>query len=261
MKNINETFPSSPFTPRNFCSIDRASLPQIEPFLHHSKERSCEYSLSNLYVWSFSYQGEWQIWNNRLYLRYLDQDELFFTSNAYMHDDPSVAELCMVSRGMQQEGYSGIFTQVRKEFLEEHPEITEYFDIEIIPDANAEYLYAVRDLLELKGKKLSKKRNLIAQFLNLYPQCQVFPVQREHIQDCIQLSRIWQSMQDNPQNPLILHEAIALEHLADCFDELHMKGVIAYLDHQPVAYALANQIAEDIWAEPFEKSLPGYKGA
>jgi hypothetical protein len=261
MENTNSILPSQPFMPQQFRAIDRQSLPVMEPYLLHSKERSCEFSLANLYVWSFSYQGEWQIWNNRLYLRYSDQDELFFTSDSRSGNDPSVEELYAVSNAMKHAGFSGAFTQVRREYLDEHADIEKYFTVESISDDSAEYLYSVQDLYELKGRKLSKKRNLIAQFNQQYPQCQVFTISHEHIQDCIRLSKTWCSMQNDPQNPLILHEAIALEHLADCFDDLHMEGVIAYIEKQPIAYALANRISLDIWTEPFEKAMPGYKGA
>lgn len=253
--------PEKPFSPADFRQVNLQERDLFEPMLIHSRERSCEFSFSNLYVWSPVYQNQWQIWNNRVYLYGSREDRLMFTSDAERKDDPSAEELHAVSEAMRSTGSSGIFTQVRKEYIDEHPELEKFFEIKQLDPSFAEYIYSVQELAELKGKKLSKKRNLIAQFCHAQPDCEVRPITSANIQDCIELSRLWRSMQDDPDSETIVFEAKATAHLADHYDDLHMEGVGAYFQGRLIAYALVNRIQETIWTEPFEKALPGCKGA
>lgn len=249
------------FLPSAFRRITLADRDLLLPFLLHSKESSCEFNFANLYVWGFPFQSAFQIYNDRLYLYFAAIDELLFTVNSAADNEPSALELSHVADAMRAAGKSGRFSQIRRETIDRNPDITRFFQVEPEPDSFVEYLYSTQKLAELRGHLLSKKRNLIAQFLRAHESVRVEPVSPDNLPDCLEIARRWRL--DNPLalTPELQMEQLALDHLADDFDALGLRGLIAYADDIPVAFSLAGPVSGSLWTESFEKSLHSCKGA
>ena len=56
---------------------------------------------------------------------------------------------------------------------------------------NGDYIYSSQKLVDLPGNKLHKKRNLINQFLALYPDYFCQPLQASDLGACLKLSEKW----------------------------------------------------------------------
>lgn len=253
------------FNPLSFKRVELADRDRLQKILFQSKESSCEFSFANLYMWGFAYRSHWQEFNGRIYLYMLNEDrkrdELMFSSSAERNDDPETDELLAVSDAMIQAGFSGSFQHVRKEYIEARPELERHFRIESVERDFEEYIYSVADLAALPGAKLSKKRNLIAQFKRDWPDCCVRLIDESNLQDCIGLSEIWRQSHPDPDAPNLRLEAEALKHLTDNFNQLGIVGLGAYADGKMVAFEMCSRINADMFTEHFEKSLHEYKGA
>ncbi|RPJ10305.1 MAG: DUF2156 domain-containing protein [Deltaproteobacteria bacterium] len=119
---------------------------------------------------------------------------------------------------------------------------------------NFDYLYSREELALLTGRKFQKKRNLIKAFINNY-NYEGRPLLEELLPDALQVLDAWQTDQPSAGDYRAAREA-----LEKC-EELQLCGGIYYVDGQPAAYSLGEELARGTsFVIHFEKALSRYKG-
>lgn len=119
---------------------------------------------------------------------------------------------------------------------------------------NFDYVYKREDLSELRGRKYSKKRNLIKAFIKSN-EFTAEPLLDEHIPAAIEILDQWRQFQAEDGD----YEA-AREGLEKSW-ELQLCGGIYFVDDKPVGYSLGEELANGTsFVIHFEKGIPGYKG-
>ena len=127
--------------------------------------------------------------------------------------------------------------------------------IEITEDRdNFDYLYKREDLANLTGKKYHKKKNLVNQFLNAYPDHEQRHMTAALVPDAIEILDRWH--QDRGRG-----DYEAAREALDLFDSLCLRGAVFYVNGKPAAYCLGESIARGrMFAIHFEKGIDEYKG-
>ncbi len=119
---------------------------------------------------------------------------------------------------------------------------------------NFDYLYSQKELAELAGRKFHKKRNLIKAFLNNY-NYEGKPLLEEHLPDALAILDAWREGRDDPGDYAAAKEAL------ENAEELQLCGGLYYVDGQPVAYSLGEEVARSTsFVIHFEKAAGDYKG-
>ena len=119
---------------------------------------------------------------------------------------------------------------------------------------NFDYLYLQKDLAELSGRKFHKKRNLIKAFISNYAY-EGRPLLEEYQADALQVLEAWRQGRDDPGDYAAAKEAL------EKTEELQLCGGIYYVDGQPVAYSLGEELAcGKSFVIHFEKAVRDYKG-
>lgn len=249
------------FQASNFIRVEISDSGKLIPRLTASRVNSCEFPFGNLYVWGYPCGTSWQEYNGHLYFYLPCMDELYFMDTA--ENPPPPEELIEIAKAMQSMGREGSFFQVRQEYIDQHKAVLEqYFVIEQLPEETAEYIYSVQALVELKGEKLRKKRNLIKQFERDYPNARLEDVKPGKVlEDCLALAAEWRAGQEDPDTEELIMESEALAHLRDGFDEMQFAGVAVYDDDRLLAFAIYCRINAEMFTESFEKSRFNCKGA
>jgi len=121
---------------------------------------------------------------------------------------------------------------------------------------NFDYLYSREDLVNLTGQKFHKKKNLLNIFIrnNEY---QAKPLLEEYRDDAMQILERWNNQHDEPNDFLAAREAL------EKMWPLQLCGGIFYIDRQPVAYCLGEELAlGESFVIHFEKAVleEGFKG-
>lgn len=119
---------------------------------------------------------------------------------------------------------------------------------------NYDYIYQRENLAALTGRKYHKKRNLIRAFINNHAY-EGRPLLEEYIPQALDILENWRlnRRDDGDYYP-------AKEALKKC-EALQLCGGIYYVEKQPVAYSLGEELAcGSSFAIHFEKAVPGYKG-
>lgn len=101
---------------------------------------------------------------------------------------------------------------------------------------NFDYLYSRQDLVNLTGRKFHKKKNQLNLFIR-NNECQAKPLLEEYRDDALQILEQWNRRQSEPGD--VVAAAEALEKMWP----LQLCGGIFYIDQQPAAYCLGEELA------------------
>ncbi len=114
---------------------------------------------------------------------------------------------------------------------------------------NFDYLYAREKLATLSGRKLHRKKNLVNLFLRNNV-CTAKPLLEEYAGDALQILEQWKTQQSRPGDHAAAKEA--LENM----EALELCGGIFYVNEEPVAYTLGEELAQGrMFVIHFEKAV------
>ncbi|MBA4367820.1 MAG: hypothetical protein C0403_09300 [Desulfobacterium sp.] len=123
-----------------------------------------------------------------------------------------------------------------------------------------DYLYNFRELLELKGNRFHKKKNLLNQFRKKY-KYQFTPFTRDLIDRALAMQESWCTWRDCESSDSLSAENRVIERILDNWGELTgIYGGAILVDDSLIAYTIAENISEDTLVIHFEKGSPEYHG-
>jgi hypothetical protein len=112
-----------------------------------------------------------------------------------------------------------------------------------------DYLYRRQDLVQLAGRHLHRKKNLVNLFLSSNV-CYARPLLEQHIGDALRILETWRDRQDSPGDHVAAREAL------ERMEELQLCGGIFYVNDEPVAYSLGEELAHGTtFVIHFEKAI------
>lgn len=239
-----------------FKTIEVSDMTAINAHMNLERITSCEYSLVNMFCWAEIYDLKWSLWNNHAIVHCGTSDITLMPA-----DSISQAEVVSLSDDLRSAGCSGSFYQADKHFVESNPELEHYFEIKKEREM-ADYLHLTQHLVNLKGQKLRKKRNLISQFEKEYESWHITPITSVTISECVEFSSKWRNDKTLGDSPDIEAECAAFEKAAVHFDELKLEGLSLRLaDGTMAALSIYSRLNEKIYCVHFEKALTSLKGA
>ena len=133
--------------------------------------------------------------------------------------------------------------------------------VDLVPNRDHwDYIYSVEELINLKGNKYHKKKNLLRQFLRKYD-ATYHHLDEEKIEKALTLQTewcLWRDCEDSTtleaENQAILNTFHDWRHLRDIF------GGGLDVEGNMVAYSIAEPLDAQTLVIHFEKGCPGHKG-
>lgn len=123
-----------------------------------------------------------------------------------------------------------------------------------------DYLYSVQDLIELKGNRFHKKKNLLNQFLRNYDHTYL-PLTPEMIENALAMQEDWCVWRDCESEDTLASENRAIARVLAYWDDLaDIFGAAVMVDGETVAFTVAERMNDDTVLIHFEKGLTAYKG-
>jgi hypothetical protein len=101
---------------------------------------------------------------------------------------------------------------------------------------NFDYLYSRDELVNLTGRKFHKKKNLLNIFIR-NNECQAKPLLEEYRDDALKILEKWNRQHNKPNDFIAAKEAL------EKMWPLQLCGGIFYIEKQPVAYCLGEELA------------------
>ncbi len=122
-----------------------------------------------------------------------------------------------------------------------------------------EYLYSRRELVELKGNRFHKKKNLLRQFRKSYD-FEYRPITHETVDLIISMQKEWCHWKNCDDSPGLKAENDAIFRILESWNHFPgLTGGCLFVEDHMVAYTIAEALGDTLIIH-FEKGLTEYKG-
>jgi hypothetical protein len=244
----------------------------IESYLIRYPDENCDFNICVLFSWGLFFKMEFAVHFDRLilfnpYYQYL---------LAPKGEKLTAQELYQLNNCCKKIHKNTEIMVVSEEYVRNTPNIYEFFSVENDLAWN-DYVYLTENLVNLSGKKLAKKKNLISQFKRLYPIYDVKPITSQDYREIVDFSLYWQGMRGSQSEILLNNESNAGKDFAMSdtesiefeaikltmkhWDLLPSEGLKIYAGGKLCAYSIFSPQTQDMATVHFEKYDPEIKGA
>ena len=241
----------------SFSRLQLAQKAQYEDILFACGSRSCEYSFANLYLWG------------RQEAAFFPEGVAFFShfygKSVYPYPIGTGDRRAVLEAVLEDAKSRGIPCRITSMTQAETQELESWFPGRFLfrPDRDGfDYVYAIDDLADLKGRKFQKKRNHVHKFQATHPDCLSVPLEKENLPQAQEMVDEWfrQRLEEDPHGDYLL-ERLALGRAFRHFEALGMEGLMLVENGQVLAVTLASRLSENTMDVHFEKAREDVDGA
>jgi hypothetical protein len=214
-----------------------------------------DYSFINLFGWGPEYGLQWAWQDDLVWIRQSRPVDAFWApvgpweavdwTAAFEAAGPMAAPMIRVPETL---------CQTWDKILSDRLQITE-------TRGQWDYLYAVQDLVDLKGNRFHKKKNLVNQFKKAYAY-EYLAFGPEMIQQALAMQEDWCTWRDCESDETLTAENKAIARILGQWPNLQgITGGALRVQDTLVAYTIAEKMPDDTVVIHFEKGNPDYKGS
>lgn len=223
--------------------------------LAQSPQISSDYSFSNLFGWADEYDLTWTWHSGLVWIRQAKPENLFWAPVGPWDsvDWPSVTKRIV--------GNGACFVRVPESLARLWQEALEKKRLVIKEDRDHwDYLYDVKELVELKGNRFHKKKNLLKQFVKKYDY-RFEPFGPNMIEPAMAMQADWCNWRDCESSEVLSSENRSVFKVLTNWRSLEgLTGGALIVEDIIVAYTIAEKLTDDTIVVHYEKGCPDYKG-
>ncbi|MBR3917663.1 MAG: DUF2156 domain-containing protein [Clostridia bacterium] len=213
--------------------------------------RSCDYSIGGMFMWRDYYRMEYSIENGVFFSRLYDKNGKCY------YNIPIGQDIKRCIRKLIKEEGKLAFCTVPESMLEVFKSLD--FTINVIEQPDfADYLYNSSDLIHLRGKKLSSKRNQIHQFLRENDLWSYETISDDIIQEIKVFLTTEYKIANNAKDFEIEEERKVLEVL-DNYNIYNFVGSVLKVDDKIVGFSIGEIVGDTLFVH-IEKANNTIKG-
>lgn len=229
----------------------------VEECFKHLKTMNCDYTFGNMFVWSTEYTTKICKYKDFFICSWGKGDETNFgipVGNGDFKDAVNAVKEYTKELGLKLRFYG--VTEAYIDMLNNY--FPNEFDFQY-DDGYGDYIYSVEKMAELKGKKYHGKRNHITNFKRNNSNWSFETINKDNINDCIDLHTKWISTHNDDSDISFEFEAVlkAFEN----YEKLGFVGGLIRIDGEAIAYTFGEPISEETFVTHFEKAPPEIQGA
>lgn len=241
----------------NFHRLRLDKKEQYEAVLLNGPVRGCEYSFANLYLWG------------RQEAAFIHGCVAFFAHfygrSVYPYPIGGGDRRAVVAEILEDARERGIPCRITNMTTADKQELEEWFPglFHCRTDRNGfDYVYDIKDLAELKGRKFQKKRNHLNRFRLEHPEARVQALTSDVLPRVQDMVNDWYlgRMDDDPNGNYML-ESIAMARAFQNYDELEMEGLALLEGDKVLGLTMGSRLLPDTFDVHFEKAREDVDGA
>ena len=244
----------------NMLDFHRLKLSQKEDYeriLFACPPRGCEYSFTNLYLWG------------RQQAAFVNGCVAFFSHfygrSVYPYPIGPGDKRAVIEEILRDARERGIPCRITGMTDADRAELESWFPEKFTLRTDRDgfdYVYAVDDLADLKGRKFQKKRNHFNRFRAEHPNYEVQPLTVCNMALAQHMVNDWFRirMKEDPLGDYML-ENIALARAFQNYDGLNMEGIVLMDGGQVLAVTMGSRMGPDTFDIHFEKAREDVEGA
>ena len=216
-----------------------------------------ELTFINLYIWRSYYDFRWALLDDWL-LIYAAHPERSYALSPVGPPSRSGATQSLLDWMRDQLGLSEPkIARADRRLMEELSGLPQ-FSIEPTRD-HYDYVYLSEDLGSLAGRKYSKKRNHINQFLRSYEHSYA-TVTPDLVDACLALAEVWCEQRLCEEDISLTHEFCGIRDALQNFAALHLEGGAIVIDGKVQAFALGELLNTQTAVVHIEKANTEFQG-
>ncbi|MFW6036929.1 MAG: DUF2156 domain-containing protein [Desulfonatronovibrio sp.] len=219
--------------------------------LNHTSQTASDFSFANIYGWAEEYGLEIAFDQELAWIRQNNPEKLYWAPVGKWDINWQKA----ISNLPESRKIVRIPRQLALIWQDQLP------DMKIHPDRDHwDYLYSVPELIELKGNRFHRKKNLYNQFIKNYDYTYV-ELGRKDIEEVLALQTEWCLWKECEDSPALEAENKAIVRVLSRWEDLQgLFGGGIMVGSEMVAYTVAEALSDSTVVIHFEKGCPGYKG-
>ncbi len=239
----------------NLQTLTPEKIPLLQEYLDRNPRQSCDYSITNLLTWGKLYQVQFLLWQDNLVI----YNPKYHSICHPLGDNFNAADLASLICRFKEQFHRATLILIPDDWEIKHPGLDRYFQISE-DRAWADYIYRSESLALLKGKKLAKKKNLVAQYIRSYPDYQVLPINAGNKEVIQSFAAKWKR-ERNADGIYLNSELQALQYTMEQWEILPVQGYIICHRNKISAFSIFSRQTADMATIHYEKYSPDMKGA
>lgn len=241
----------------DFHRLKLSQKEDYEKLLFACPPRGCEYSFTNLYLWG------------RQQVAFVHGCVAFFSHfngrSVYPYPIGNGDRRAVIEEILADARERGIPCRITGMTDTDRAELEAWFPGEFALCSNRDswdYVYAIDDLADLKGRKFQKKRNHVNRFRAEHPDYQVLPMNACNLPLAQHMVNEWYRlrMKADPEGNYLL-ENIAMARAFQNYTGLGMDGILLLDGDQVLAVTMGTRLSRDTFDIHFEKAREDVEGA
>jgi hypothetical protein len=233
-------------------SIDAKKL--FDEYLKLVDLQVSEVNFTNFFMWKDYYKIRYCIINNFLCIIAAigNKQFCFFPIGDYRNFDELRNTIFTIKDYFLQMGWELVFLRVSSKQVSVLKELDIDFTATEDRD-NYDYLYSVKKLSTLSGKKLDGKRNHINKFKRLYT-FTYEDISDSNISSCREIVEKWSQQKNFSDYDSLVSEKQANLYVLDNFNTLGVKGALIKVNGKPEAFTIGEKITDNTVVIHIEKA-------
>ena len=243
-----------------FRRFSLADKEDYEKLLFAERDRGCEFSFANLYLWGRQSFAE------------IDAQLVFFSQfdrrSVYpypMGADDKESKKRALDAVIEDSRARGIPCRITSISVADRALLEELYPEKFLfhrDEGSFDYVYAIDDLADLEGKKYHAKRNHLNRFYEVFPNAVARPLEKEIVPAVREFVKKWYEtkLAKNPNGDYQMEE-IAIERALRDWEALGLEGLTIMDGDRILAVTLGSRLSPDTFDVHFEKALADVQGA
>lgn len=241
----------------DFHRLKLSQKEEYDKILFSCPPRGCEYSFANLFLW-----GRQQVAFLHGCVAFFSH---FYGRSVYPYPIGNGDRRAVVEEILRDAQERGIPCRIAGITDADRAELESWFPgkflLRSIRDGY-DYVYAIDDLADLRGRKFQKKRNHVNRFRMDHPNYEVVPLTAENLPEAQGMVGQWfdHRIANDPDGDYLL-ESIAISRAFQNYDALQMEGILLLDGGEILAVTMGSRMANDTFDIHFEKAREDVDGA
>lgn len=241
----------------SFKSFDIADKDFYNSLLFCDGMRGCEFSFANLFLWGRQKFAE--IDGNIVFFSQFDRRTVYPYPLGKGDKKPLIDAIISDSaaRGIPCR-ITGLSKEAAENLSDLYPGKFRFH----CDRASFDYVYAINDLAELKGKKYHSKKNHLNRFQESYNGYEAVPISRHNVDTISDFVKSWykSKLSENPQDDFLM-ESAAIEKALVHYEDLGLEGLLLTYRGEALAFTMGSALSHDTFDVHFEKARGDINGA
>ena len=240
----------------NFHRIQLEDREKFLPLLAASAPRGCEYTFANLFFWG------------RQEIAFLHGCVAIFAHfegcSVYGYPFGPGDRRAVIQEMLEDARQRGIPCRIGSLTTQDQQELSQWFPDQFLlrEDRDGQdYVYAIDDLADLRGRKFQRKRNHVNRFRAVHEDFTVEPIDRQNMEQAKKLVYDWYQIRQQTVGGDYLLEQVALDRAFRHYDALQMDGILLKIGGEAVAMTMGSFLTPDVMDIHFEKAREDVDGA